>query len=69
MRTILGVEKSKPALSSLLKALASVLMTVATSVMSWSSKAAPIRIGCGKDVATLKGPESEKLTPGEEATP
>lgn len=66
---IFGVQKSNPARSSLLNALASVLMTVATSLMSWSSNAAPIKIGCGKEVAYRKGPESEKLTPGLSATP
>ena len=40
-----------PARMSLLKALASVLTTVATAVMSSSSNAAPIRIGWGKLVA------------------
>lgn len=62
-------QKSRPARSSLLNALASVLMTVATSLMSWSSNAAPIRMGCGKEVAYRKGPESEKFTPGLSATP
>lgn len=66
---IFGVQKSRPARPSLLNALASVLTTDATSRIKSSSKAAPIKMGSGKDVAYLKSPVSEKLTPGESATP
>ena len=44
-------------------------MTVATAVMSSSSNAAPIKMGCGKEVAYEKLPLPLKLTPGELATP
>lgn len=47
---MLGVQKSRPVRLALLNALASVAITVATSVMRSSSNAAPIKIGCGKDV-------------------
>ena len=43
-------QKSRPVRLALLNALASVEMTLATSVISASSKAAPIRMGCGNDV-------------------
>ena len=64
-----GVQKSNPLRFTLLKALASVLTTVATALISASSKAALIKIGCGNDVACEKSPDVLKFTPGELATP
>lgn len=49
-QVLTGVQKSRPVRLALLKALASVEMTLATSVIRPSSKAAPMRIGCGKEV-------------------
>lgn len=66
---ILGVQKSRPVRLTLLNARASVLTTVATACMSASSKAAPIVMGCGNDVACEKSPEALKFTPGLLATP
>ena len=66
---IFGVQKSRPARFTLLNARASVLTTVATAWMSASSKAAPIVMGCGKEVACEKSPDALKFTPGLLATP
>ena len=68
-RLMFGVQKSSPARPALLNARPSVLTTVATAWMRGSSKAAPIRMGWGKDVAWLKLPEGAKVTPGLLATP
>lgn len=64
-----GVKKSNPALPTLLNALASVLMTVATALIIGSSKALLMRIGPGNDVAKLKSPDGANDTPGLDATP
>jgi len=48
---MLGVQKSKPARPALLKALASVLTTVAIFSTSSSSKAADIVMGLANEVA------------------
>ena len=65
----MGVHQSRPASPALLKARASVLIWVATASTRASSKAAPMRMGCGKEVAKLKGPLGLKVTPGLVATP
>ena len=69
LRLMFGVQKSSPALPTLLNARPSAPTMVAMARMSGSSKAAPMRIGCGKEVAELKLPEGAKLTPGLPATP
>ena len=69
MRLCVSDQKSSPALSALLNARASVLVTPASWRISSLSKVAPRPIGSGNDVAHEKGPLLAKFTPGEPAPP